>query len=374
VSAVLVVSSVIVALVAAEIILRFVPIPGVGLNAYYYDDLTGGRYYPNALYTYRNQRGDFVKRRVNSWGYLDAEHKREKDPNTVRIGFFGDSYTHAAQVPLEETFFRRIEAALNESRPTPVAGGRRYETIAFGVSGYGTLQSYLESRRWMDDADLDYVVYVFVENDVGDEIPVIKRSDAVPYPVLSGDTIVIDDTFTKRYAYKNSRPHRFQQFLKAHCLVLDTAVSRVKLLKGHGVRTGVTPEERQMAVRGEKTKIPDPNWAPSTWPDTLRAQAAEVGERVIARWAGEVRRTGRTFVVLYVPREREMSRPYADQDTWAAWLVGVCAENDILFVDPSGHLTKRRDRGEEVFYDHLASNGHAALSDAFVEFFEGLGP
>jgi hypothetical protein len=373
-SAALVVLSVFSAFVIAEIILRIVPIPGVGLHAYCYDDVTGGRHYPNAVYTYRNDRGDYVKRKVNSWGYLDTEHERMKAPNTVRIGFFGDSYTQAVQVPLEETFFRRIEATLNERHAAAGRKERRYEAIAFGISGYGTLQSYLESRRWMGTADLDYVVYVFVENDLGDQIPAIKRSDAIPYPVLSGDTIVIDDSFKRRYAYKKSWLHRLQQYLKAHSLALDTAISRAKLLRGHGVKTTVTPEERQMAVRGDKTTIPESGWAPSTWPDTLRAKAATLGERVLTRWAEEVRQSGRTFIVLYIPREREMYKPFAEQDTWAEWLAAVCAEENIPLVDPSPQLVKRRDRGEEVFFDHLAASGHAAVSDAFVEFFDSVEP
>lgn len=373
-SAALVLASVVVAFAVTEAVLRLVPIPGVGLHAFRYDDVTGGTHFPNAVYTYRNDRGDFVERKVNSWGYLDVEHETKKAPDTVRIGFFGDSYTQAVQVPLERTFFRLAENALNDRLAAREDAGRRFETIAFGISGYGTLQSCLESRRWTDAADLDYVVYVFVENDVGDLVPAIKRSDAIPYPVISGDTIVIDDSFRKRYAYKNSRPHRFQQYLKAHSLALDTAISRLKLLRGHGVKTTVTPEERQMAVKGDKTKIPDVGWAPSTWPDTLRDEAATLARRVITRWAHDVRRSGREFVVLYIPREREMDKPFAEQDTWAAWLSGVCAEEGIPLVDPSGRLVERRARGEEVFYDHLAPGGHAAVADAVVDFFERLRP
>jgi hypothetical protein len=69
-----------------------------------------------------------------------------------------------------------------------------------------------------------------------------------------------------------------------------------------------------------------------------------------------------------------MDKPFAEQDTWAAWLAGVCAEEEIPFVDPSSRLVERRDRGEEVFYDHLAPGGHAAVADAVVDFFERMEP
>ena len=362
--------SVVLALALAELILRLAPIPGVTFHSFYYDDVTGGRYYPNSTFVYRNDRGDHVRRKVNSWGYLDVEHAFEKKPGTVRIGFFGDSYTQAAQVPIEEAFFRLIEHDLNEDARLSGRTDARYEAISFGVSGFGTLQSYLESNRRMDSTDLDYVVYVFVENDPGAQLPVINRSDEVPYPRMSGDTIVVDDSFNQRYAYKASRLHRLQQGIKAHSLVISTVVSRLKLLRKHGVKTSVTPEERQMAVKGDKTRIPDPGWAPSTWPDTLRAQAAEVSRRVMDRWAAEVARSGRRFIVVYIPREREMAKPYAEQDTWADWLMTLCETRGIPVVDPSPFLLERKARREEVFYDHLAAEGHVAVADAFVLFFE----
>jgi hypothetical protein len=132
----------------------------------------------------------------------------------------------------------------------------------------------------------------------------------------------------------------------------------------------VTPEERQMAARGDKTRIPDVGWAPSTWPDTLHTQALTLGRRALEKWAKAVRRSGRVFIVLHIPREPEMETTHADQGTSVAWMAGVCEAENIFFVDPSPELVERRTRGEEVFFDHLATNGHAAVSDAFVECFE----
>jgi len=363
-----------VALVLAELILRVAPIPGVSFHSFYYDDVTGGRYYPHSTFVYRNDRGDHVRRQVNSWGYLDEEHALAKNPGTVRIGFFGESYTQAAQVPIEETFFRLIEHDLNEDARLAGRTETHYETIAFGVSGFGTLQSYLESHRWTNRTDLDYAVYVFVENDPGAHLPVINRSNEVPYPRISGDSVVVDDSFNQRYAYKASRLHRAQQAVKAHSLVVSTVVSRLKLLREHGIKTSVTPDERQMAVKGDKTRIPDPGWAPSTWPDTLRDQAADVSRRVMDKWAADVKRSGRKFIVIYIPREREMAKPYADQDTWAEWLMTTCETRGIPVVDPSPFLLERKARSEEVFYDHLAAKGHVAVADAFVKFFETTYP
>ena len=97
----------------AEVLLRIIPIPGITFHSYYYDDLTGGRSHPNTTVMYRNERGDHHRRKVNSWGFLDRNHELAKGPGVVRIGFFGDSFTEAAQVPLEQTFVRLSEDNLN---------------------------------------------------------------------------------------------------------------------------------------------------------------------------------------------------------------------------------------------------------------------
>jgi hypothetical protein len=44
----------------------------------------------------------FVVRSPNSRGFMDVEHKREKPPRTLRVGFFGDSYVEALQVRLDQ--------------------------------------------------------------------------------------------------------------------------------------------------------------------------------------------------------------------------------------------------------------------------------
>ena len=162
------------ALGIAEVFLRIVPVPGIGFHTFYYNDLTGGRYYPGTTVVYRNARGEHVRRRVNSLGFLDIEHERAKPAGTIRVGFFGDSYTEAQQVELTDTFFRRAQSALNAREGNP-PGNKKYECFSFGMSGYSTLQSYLECRNWMDVFDLDEIVYVFVENDPGDQIRAIKR-------------------------------------------------------------------------------------------------------------------------------------------------------------------------------------------------------
>lgn len=359
------------ALLIAEVILRVARIPGISYHAFYYDPVTGGHNYPHATLIYRDRDGNEIRRRTNAWGYPDVEHPVTPPPNTLRIGFFGDSYTEAMQVPLEDTFFRVVERALNarvhelegavNRRGEPI---ERVETVCFGVSGRGTLQSYLECGQWMERADLDCVVYVFVENDPGDQLRAIKGSDIVPYPVLSADTFTVDRSFHERYGYKARAPHRVVQYLKAHSLVVSTLEGRLKLLRQYGIKRAVTEAERTGAAGPDGR----PGMVPSAWPDSLVTEAEVLVARVLGRWADEVARSGRGFYVMRVPREEVLAEPLAGQDSWAPFLHAFCAREGITLIDPTPYLTERARSGRPVYDDHFTPDGHHAFADAFASF------
>jgi hypothetical protein len=360
------------ALIVGEVILRLVPIPGISYHSFYYDSMTGGKYVPNSILMYRSQRGERAQRRANDWGFPDHRHDLRPAPGTLRIGFFGDSYAEALQVPLENTFFRVIEDELNRracelNHPLNRRGEavQRFETLSFGISGRGTLQSYLECRQWMAASDLDYVVYVFVENDPGDQIPSVRPTDIAPYPVLSADTFVVDRSFHDRYGYKDKWPHRALQYIKANSLVVSTIEGRLKLLMAYGIKRSVTEAERTGAVGAAGR----PGMAPSSWhSDSLVTAAWELEERVLGRWARDVQEEGRRFLVYRVPREEVLLEPLEGQDSWAPRLHEFCARSGIPLIDPTPYLAERARAGHEVYYDHFTSEGHRAFAESFVSF------
>lgn len=356
-----------VAVGVAELVLRVLPIPGINFNTFYYDELTGEHYYPNTTFIYRNARGDYAKRHVNSWGYIDKEHDIEKLPGVVRVGFFGDSFTEARQVPLEETFHRLIEDDLNAREGGP------FECIAISMIGYSTLQSYLEYTRWGDTLDLDVVVYVFCENDPGDNVPAVKQSDILPYPRIEGDTLVVDYAFRRIYQRKTRPLHRAWQWLKSHSLVVSTLENRMNLLRRRGVQITVDDDDMAMNRQADGMTGLEPIALPSTWPRHLVDEAERVTEKVIARWQDDVRSSGRRFAILYIPRPLEMAKPRAQQDSWAAWLFELCQRLEIVLIDPTSVFVDWQAAGHELYYDHLARDGHRALARVFVHEFGRLG-
>jgi len=361
-----------VALILAEIALRLFPIPGIIFHNFYYDPVTGGKYYPNSTVTFRGDDGILIRRDVNSWGFVDSEHGMTAPPGTLRIGFFGDSYVEAMQVPLERTFFRLIEDDL-DLRTSELANLKTHdgksvnavETIAFGMSGRGALQSYLECKNWMKKLNLDYVVYVFVENDPADQIQQLKGPGLVPYPIAAGDSFTVDDSAIRAESYKASWWHRGIQRIKSNSLVVSTIEGRLKLLKTYGARRTVTQADRNGGVGA----IGNSPMAPSAWPPDLVPKGWDLQERVMDKWSREVRAEGRTFVVMHVPRGEDVLRiPFAQQDTWATHLQGYCAARHIPLIEPTPLFVAREDAGEKMYRNHFTPEGHRAFAQAFVDY------
>jgi hypothetical protein len=355
----------------AEFALRLFPVPGIIFHNYYYDEVTGGKYYPNSTAMFRGDDGVLIRRDVNSWGFLDVDHELAPPPFTLRSAFFGDSYVEALQVPIEQTFFRLIENDLDlrtsELTKIHTRDGKAVnavETLAFGISGRGALQEYLECKRWMRPADFDYVVYVFVENDPANLIPAFSGDGTMPFPVIDADSFTVDNSAVERMSYKASWWHRAMQRVKSHSLVVSTIEGRLKLLRKYGAKREVTEADRA----GVDTVGVAP-MAPSSWPPDMVPKGWELQERVMDRWRKDVEAQGRKFVVMHVPRGNEVLRtPIAEQDTWASRLHAYCKDRRVPLVDPTPRFIKRMDAGETMYHHHFTPEGHRAFAESFVDY------
>ena len=348
-----------------EFLLRVLPIAGTRIECFEFDPLVGSHFYPHSTVVYCNDKGDFIRRRVNSLGYLDREYNKEKKKGVYRIGFFGDSFTDARQVLLKDTFFKVIERKLKNYN---------VESLSFGVSGFGTLQSYLNSKRYRDYFDLDLVVYVFCENDLGDNIKEIKRSPSFPFAVLKENGFEIDYSFRDKNSFKKKIYYKFYNYLKMHSLLMATLLDRVRLLINYGMKVKVTEKDMMMAGESDVNKIPDQNDLPSTWPDSWRGYAENLTSAIILRWQSDINAQSREFAILYIPRQGEMEKETRNQDSWKSWLESLCRRNKVTLIDPTSDLLKVQISGKKVFYDHFTKYGHTVFAGAFVTWFVKSSP
>lgn len=82
----------------------------------------------------------------------NAPTKLEKDSSTIRIGFFGDSFVHGDDLPLNKTWIYLLDSILQKN-------GHKVELLNFGVGGYGMDQAYLRYLKDGKQFDIDHVVF-----------------------------------------------------------------------------------------------------------------------------------------------------------------------------------------------------------------------
>jgi len=155
------------------------------------DPVTGSKLRPGMEGWQRDEGRAFVK--VNSQGWRDREHSVAKPAGTYRIAVLGDSYAEAMQVDLERTFWSLLPKKLESCG---FAGGKKIETVNFGVSGYGTGHELLtlRSRVWPYSPDMVLLAF-FPGNDVRNNSKALEGEKGRAYFSLKDGKLFLDTAF-----------------------------------------------------------------------------------------------------------------------------------------------------------------------------------
>ncbi len=182
-------ASIVVTLLLAEGALR---VAGFSYpNFWQPDPLTGSRLRPGMEGWQRDEGRAFVK--INTQGLRDREHAVAKPAGTYRIAVLGDSYAEAMQVDLERTFWSLLPEKLQSCG---FAGGKRVETVNFGVSGYGTGHELLTLRErvWPYSPDMVLLAF-FPGNDVRNNSRALEGEKGRAYFSLKDGKLFLDTAF-----------------------------------------------------------------------------------------------------------------------------------------------------------------------------------
>lgn len=175
----LLLASAVVAVIAGELLLRFV---GVSHPVFYAFEEKRGFYAGRAGASGSFTREGHSRVVINSAGLRDREHETAKPDNTLRIAVLGDSYAEAMQVDVTETFWAVLERELGSCA---ALRGRKVEAINFGISGYGTGLEWLTLQKQAWDYDPDIVLLAFLTgNDVRNNALELEQNPKLPYFVL----------------------------------------------------------------------------------------------------------------------------------------------------------------------------------------------
>ncbi|MBE9184980.1 SGNH/GDSL hydrolase family protein [Microcoleus sp. LEGE 07076] len=154
------------------------------------DQNLGWKLKPGASGEWKGEGESFVQ--VNSQGLRDREHTKAKPPNTLRVAVLGDSFTEAIHVPIEQTFWSKLERKLGNCEA--VKGRKNVEVINFGVQGYGTAQELIMLRKKVWDYNPDIVVLAFfIGNDIINNSPKLEYDRYRPFFVRDASGKLVAD-------------------------------------------------------------------------------------------------------------------------------------------------------------------------------------
>ncbi|HEX6850560.1 MAG TPA: hypothetical protein VF139_04075 [Candidatus Polarisedimenticolaceae bacterium] len=239
-AAALVAAGTIAGAVLAEGVLRLArlsaPIP------YRHDRDTGTSLRPGA--DGLQSREGHARLRVNAAGMRDVDHAIAKPPGVVRVAVLGDSFAEAAQVEIEETFFRKLGPALEACG---AAGSRKVEVLNFGVSGWGTAQELVALRTKVRAYAPDVVLLLVVPtNDLRNNVRELEGDPGRPYFVLRDGALEEDVAFreTLRIREIGSARERLKHALVEHSRVVQLllALKAPPAPAGGAFEAGLSPE------------------------------------------------------------------------------------------------------------------------------------
>jgi hypothetical protein len=158
----------------------------------------GWKLKPGASGEWKGEGASFV--RVNSNGLRDdREHTKAKPPNTLRVAVLGDSFSEAIHVPIEQTFWSKLERKLGNC--AAVKGRKNVEVLNFGVQGYGTAQELIMLRKKVWDYNPDIVVLAFFTgNDVINNSPKLEYDLYRPFFVYNASGQLVPDMSFRKLA------------------------------------------------------------------------------------------------------------------------------------------------------------------------------
>ncbi|MFV1966083.1 MAG: hypothetical protein ACC628_11705 [Pirellulaceae bacterium] len=268
----------------AEIALRLVgvsfPLP------YAPDEYCGSRLQPGFEAWFTKEGRACVS--VNSAGFRDREHSRNKPADTVRIAVLGDSFAEALQVPLEQTFWHLLERELTHRK---TFGNRRVEVLNFGVSGYGTAQELQALRHYAFSYHPDIVVLAFFSgNDVRNNSERLEPYRVRPFFTWSNDTLVLDDRFLTHPDYRKANSAVVK--LKVGLINRSRILQLANEWRGRSARRPAgTPAERlDMESKTVFLEPSDEDWR----------QAWEITERLIEQVHIEAAEQNARFILVCV--------------------------------------------------------------------------
>jgi hypothetical protein len=184
-------------------------------------------------------------------------------------------------------------------------GSKKIEVINFGVSGFGTAQELITLREHVWDYSPDIVLLaVTTNNDISDNLRLLKKTDEVPYFSYREGKLTLDNSFkaTRGFRWRQSALGRFGRWIRDHSRLIQAINQghhgfKIWLAARRARNAPVSqPDTKDSAAASEELGIDNVIYrlpGDQTWNDAWR-----VTEGLIVQMRDEVTSRGARFVVV----------------------------------------------------------------------------
>ncbi len=326
-----------------------------------FDSALGFRYTPNAKVTiYSKESERFVQLSINKKGFRDVDHNTEKSKGVQRVLFLGDSFVSATQVDFEDSFHRRMQQKLNSKNPDS------FEALNMGVSGYGTIQSYLAFEHLGRYYSPNVVVLcLFIGNDVGNNYEPLSDNGR-PFLIQNPDGAYSQDTTQPKNPYGEG-------ILESHSRLYRLILTKLdNLLKKYDYYTRSRSLKHRYNVF---MKRPPKEWQ-IAW---------EITEKTLTILRDAVEDSGARFVLLAIPdaiqvypnlwdhamRNYEPAKENRlDPHIPLTKLAEIATRNDLDYINLYEPIIEHSEHMSQNFFfgrAHLNLQGHELVSEILIE-------
>ncbi|HYW73321.1 MAG TPA: SGNH/GDSL hydrolase family protein [Pyrinomonadaceae bacterium] len=345
---------------------------------------------PNIAGTYQREGRNNVS--INSAGLRDREHPLAKPPGTIRIALLGDSYCEALQVPMAQTFWWLLQQKLEGCEPY---AGKQIEIINFGASGYGTAQELitLRQRVWQYSPDI-VMLLVTTNNDISDNVRLLKKTDQIPYFVYQNNQLVEDDSFRNSAYFKWRKFSAVGTWFRDHLRLVQLGYEAQLLIKTkldeRRARQQLAPAAGPARAPADKPSRPDVSVENMIYLEPHEAvwnDAWTITEALIKQIDLEVKDKGAKFLLVVGSNPiqvhpdasvRQRFRNYLDVDTLFypnQRLAQLAGREQIDFLDLAAPLEKSADEtkvfyhgfGKEIGNGHWNADGHRLAAELIAQ-------
>jgi len=258
-------------------------------NPFILDSSVGWVHRPSIAGYAREEGGAYW--RINSEGWRDREHTKEKPNDTIRIAILGNSYAEALNIPLENTFGAIME---HELQQCPTLNDEHVETLNFGVASYNTAQDLITLRDRVWDYSPDVVVLIFgAANDVENNSKVLAEERLRPFFAVHNDKLVLDTSFRETSVFRfrtSSLAYRGYYFLRDHLGTVQVLRRFINTAKARKARPAENPSQ-ELGLDDAVFREPKPT-------DIAWQQAWEITDKLLIAMRNEVRARGAYFMVV----------------------------------------------------------------------------